>query len=134
MTLQTLVRFAGVLQLGLLTASALVPGVLDWRNQLRPLDKLVRQLVWTYGGYVVLMIISLGLLSLTQPAALTDGTLLARSVTGFIFVFWSIRLLLQLCVFDASRYLTTPLLRVGHRGLTLTFTYLVIVFAWAAFA
>jgi hypothetical protein len=131
MNIEWLVRIAGVLQLGLLTASALVPKVLDWRRQLRPLDRLVRQLVWTYGGYVVLMIIGLGLVSLTQAAALTDGTTLARSITGFITLFWLIRLVLQLAVFDSRRHLTTRFLRFGHHGLTATFTYLVIVFTWA---
>lgn len=131
MTLSTWICIGGVLQLGLLTASALVPHVLDWRKQLRPLDPLLRQLVWTYGGYVVLMIIGLGCLSITQAAALSDGTSLARSITGFITVFWLIRLILQLGVFDSRRYLTNRFLLVGHHGLTLTFAYLVLVFGWA---
>lgn len=129
--LESCVRIGGVLQLGILTASALVPRLLDWRRQLRPLDPLLRQLVWTYGGYVVLMIVGLGSLSLTQAAALTDGTALARSIAGFITVFWSIRLFLQLVLFDSERYLTTRILRWGHHGLTITFIYLVVVFAWA---
>ena len=46
-----------------LSASALVPKVLDWRRQFASLDRLLRQLVWVYGAYIVLMITGLGLLA-----------------------------------------------------------------------
>ena len=131
MNMETLVRIGGVLQLGVLTAAGLVPTVLDWRRQLASADRLVRQLMWVYAGYVVLMIASLGLLSLLQADALLSGTPLARIVTGFIALFWSIRLVLQLFVFDSEQYLTNWFLRLGHHGLTVTFTYLSIVFTWA---
>lgn len=133
MTLESLVRFGGVMQLGILTASAIVPRMLEWRKQFRPLDPLLRQLVWTYGGYVVLMIASLGLLTLTQAPALLDGSLLARSITGFITVFWSIRLGLQFFVFDARPHLTNRFLVLAHHALTVVFLYLTVVFAWATF-
>jgi hypothetical protein len=134
MNMETLVRIGGVLQLGVLTAAGLVPTVLDWRRQLASADRLVRQLMWVYAGYVVLMIASLGLLSLLQADALLSGTPLARTVTGFIALFWSIRLAIQLFVFDAEPYLTNRFLRLGHHGLTVTFMYLSIVFTWATLA
>lgn len=134
MNLELLIRIGGILQLGVLTAAALVPRVLDWRGQLAATDRLVRQLFWVYAGYVVLMIASLGLLSLVQAPALVQGTPLARSITGFITLFWSARLALQLFVFDARPYLTTRFLRLGHQALTVIFTYLAVVFAWTTCA
>ena len=43
-----------------LAASALVPFRLNWKRDLAPLPKLHRQMYWTYGGYVVLGIVALG--------------------------------------------------------------------------
>ncbi|MGC3967940.1 MAG: hypothetical protein QM775_11400 [Pirellulales bacterium] len=134
MNMELFIRIGGVLQLGVLTAAGLVPTVLDWRSQLASADRLVRQLMWVYAGYVVLMIGSLGLLSLLQADALVSGTPLARIITGFDCVFWTIRLGLQLFVFDAEPYLSSRFLRLGHHGLTVVFTYLSIVFTWATFA
>lgn len=131
MNLELCLRIAGVLQLGILIASALVPKVLRWRSELSSLDPLARHLIWVHGAYVVLMIVSLGLLCLFEAPALADGTLLARSVTGFIAVFWGGRLAIQFCLFDAKPYLTTRFLRLGYHGLTACFTYLTIVFTLA---
>ncbi len=130
--LDLLLRIAGVAHFGILIASALVPRVLNWRETLAPLPTLVRQLMWVYGGYVVLMIISLGAVSLALPHELAAGTALGRAVCGFGTVFWGLRLALQLFYFDSREFLTTRILRAGHEGLTVVFAFLTIVFAMAA--
>src|SRR5687767_6925856 len=93
--LPTLLQIAGGVQISILVASALVPFRLDWRHSLDGLPKLHQQLYWVYGGYVVLGILSLGLISLVNPTELASGTLLARSVCAYIAVFWGVRLSLQ---------------------------------------
>ena len=60
--LPALIQVAGGVQLCILVASALVPFRLDWKHSLDSLPKLHRQLYWIYGGYVVLGIVSLGLI------------------------------------------------------------------------
>ena len=64
---------AGVAQLAVLIASALVPFRLNWRTELRSLSRLHRQMYWVYGGYVVMAIIAFALLSILNardsPAA-----------------------------------------------------------------
>jgi len=131
-SLELWVRIGGVLQLGILIASALVPSVLDWRAQLRPLDPLLRQLIWVHGIFVVLVILGFGLLSVGLAGQMTDGSLLARSVCGLIAVFWVARLGVQFFVFDARPHLKGPLLAIGYRGLTATFLYLSVVYSLAA--
>ncbi len=126
------VRIGGVLQLGILIASALVPSVLDWRAQLRPLDKLFRQLIWVHGAFIVLVIVGFGVLSILLAGPMTDGSPLARGVCALIAFFWTARLAVQFFVFDARPYLTRPLLAIGYRGLTATFLYLSIAFGLAA--
>lgn len=132
MTLVDFIRIGGVLQLGLLIASALVPKVLDWRGQLKSLDPLVRKLIWVHGIYVVMMIIFLGLTCLLAAEELASGTLLARALCGFTAVCWLLRLVIQLAVFDAKPYLKTTVLRLGFHGLTAIFCYLSAVFTYAA--
>ncbi|HEV3331472.1 MAG TPA: hypothetical protein VG096_10850, partial [Bryobacteraceae bacterium] len=70
--------FAGVGQLGVLVASALVPFRLNWREELRCLSRLHRQMYWVYGGYVVLSIIAFAAISILNASELASGTGLAR--------------------------------------------------------
>lgn len=132
MNLENLLRFAGVVQLGILVASALTPGVLDWPTQLAALPRLLRQLIWVHGAFIVLVIVGFGLLALTEAPLLADGSRLGRSVCGFISLFWLSRLGVQFLMFDATPYLDRLYLAIGYRGLTLSFAYLAIVFGWAA--
>src|SRR5262249_30484398 len=124
MNLTTLVQIGGVIQLGILLASALVPGVLDWETELRPLSTLSRRLIWVHGAFIVLVIIGLGSIALCLPNSLTDGSLLGRAVCIFIGLFWFARLGVQFFVFDARPYLVLPLLKVGYHALTVAFLYL----------
>ena len=72
--LPNLLFAAGIGQLCVLIASALVPFRLDWREQLRSLSRLHRQMYWVYGGYVVLSIIAFGLLSILNARELASGS------------------------------------------------------------
>src|SRR5438128_2734795 len=49
MNLPLLILIGGVMHFGILLASACVPQVLDWKQELRKLDPLSRQLVWVHG-------------------------------------------------------------------------------------
>lgn len=129
--LTALIWLAGWGQLSVLAASALVPLRLDWRHELARLPRLHRQLVWVYAGYVVLAIVSLGLVSLCAAAELANGSGLARAVCAYAAVFWGVRLLLQ-AVLDARPHLTAWWLRTGYRILTAWFALFTAVFAWAA--
>ena len=130
--LARLILLGGVLQFGILIASALVPGVLNWRDELRKLSPLTRHLVWVHGAFVVMTITALAIVSVTSAGSLASGQLLARSVCAFIAIFWGVRLVLQFALFDPRPYLTTPLLKLGYHGLTLVFSYLAVMFGYAA--
>jgi hypothetical protein len=132
-TLASLIFLAGIVQLGILTASALVPFKLEWRASLRALPRLHRQLYWVYGGYVVLSIIALAVISLLNAPALASGSLLARSVCAYAAIFWGVRLGLQ-AVLDVKPHLTGFWWRAGYHSLSVAFIYLVGVFAVAAMA
>ncbi len=63
-TADQLIFAAGIGQLSVLVASALVPIRLNWRHEFASLSPLHRQMYWVYGGYVVLSIVAFGLISL----------------------------------------------------------------------
>lgn len=126
------IRVAGALQLSMLIASALVPVRLEWKNSLAALPKLVRQLFWVYGGYTVMSIMALGLISLINAEELAAGSLLARSVCAYIAIFWGVRLSLQ-TVLDAKPFLTTWWLAAGYHLLTVLFVTFTVTFLWATF-
>jgi hypothetical protein len=105
---------------------------LQWRTDLNKLPTLSRQLIWVHGGYIVLMIAAMGLISLCEAAQLADGSVLARSVCAFVAIFWSLRLAIQLCVFDGTPYLANRLLKVGYHGLTMAFVCLSAIYGFVA--
>jgi hypothetical protein len=131
--LPTIIVLAGVAQLSVLVASALVPARLNWRNDLQVLNRLQRQMYWVYGGYVVLSIIALGLICIFNADELAAGSRLARSVCAYIAVFWGIRLALQTQL-DVKTHLVTWWLTAGYHMLTLLFVLFTTVFAIATIA
>jgi hypothetical protein len=124
---------AGVAQASILVASAQVPSALRWRDELRPLPRLHRQMHWVYSGYVVLSIVAFAAISLTHARELAAGGTLARALCTYIAVFWGIRLGLQ-AVFDMKPYLTTRVKRAGSALLTILFGALTLVYGVAAVA
>ena len=129
--LPTLLRAAGIGQLSVLIASALVPIRLNWRVELQSLSRLHRQMYWVYGGYVVLSIVALGLLSILNARELASGSGLARGFCTYVAVFWGIRLSLQ-GVLDVKRHLSAWWLKAGYFGLTVLFACFTFLYAWAA--
>jgi hypothetical protein len=128
--LPTLIMLAGAGQLSVLVASALVPIRLKWRTQFDVLPRLHRQMYWVYGGYTVLSIIALGLISLINAHELATGSRLARSFCAYAAIFWGIRLSLQ-AVLDVKEHLTAWWLVAGEWVLTILFAYFATIFTIA---
>jgi hypothetical protein len=125
------IALVGAGQLCVLFASALVPVQLQWKKELAPLPRLIRQMYWIYGGYVVLSIISLGTICLLNSAELASGTGLARSFCGYVCVFWLIRLSLQPFL-AVKPFLTRWWLTAGYHLLTAMFATFATVMGYAA--
>ena len=129
--LQTIIFVGGIGQLGVLIASALVPLRLNWRDEFQSLSRLHRQMYWVYGGYIVMSIVALGLISVFNAAELAAGSGLARAICFYVAVFWGVRLSLQ-AVLDVKEHLTTWWLKCGYHTLTILFLCFTLLYAWAA--
>ena len=130
-SLETLIKLAGYGQLSVLVASSLVPFQLNWKEELGSLKKLHRQMYWVYGGYVVLAIISFGLISIFNARELASGSGLGRGLCAYIAIFWGVRLGLQ-GVFDVKEHLGKWWLNAGYNLLTLLFAGFTIVYGMGA--
>jgi hypothetical protein len=130
-TMALLLTVAGCAQASILIASSLVPTTLRWREELRPLPRLHRQMHWVYSGYVVLAVVAFALVSVLNADELSRGGGLARAVCGYIAVFWGVRLGLQ-AVFDMRPYLDAWWKAAGYAALTLLFAGLTVVYTVAA--
>ncbi len=129
---KTALIFAGLAQLGIAGSSLLIPRLLGWREETAALKPLTRQVFWTYASYILAFHVAFGLLSLFAPAALMDGSFLARTVCGFIALYWLVRLTLQFVAFDRSVAVGRPLFRFAEAAYVSTFAYLVLVYGATA--
>jgi hypothetical protein len=129
LTLADWIRLAGIGQLCILIASSLVPLKLNWKKDLASLPTLHRQMYWTYGGYVVMSIIFLGLVSILCADELAAGSRLAKAFCIYGGLFWGVRLALQ-AVFDAKPHLTARWLKLGYHTLTVLFVFFTVVYVW----
>ncbi|MCE9519944.1 MAG: hypothetical protein K8R87_10375 [Verrucomicrobia bacterium] len=132
LTLENLLLLSGAGHFAILSASALVPKVLDWKTTLKPLPPFLRTLFWVYGIFIVLTIIGMGTLTLLNAHAMVTGDPVARSLAGFIAVFWGARLIVQIFIFDSRPYLTNIWLKLGDHLLTVVFVFFTVVYGLAA--
>ena len=101
-TMEWAVRAAGLGHFALCAASTHIPKALGLGRQLAGLSPLARQLVVMQGGYTFALVLAIGALALAAPAWLLDATPLAACVSGFVFLFWASRALLQFAYVDKS--------------------------------
>ncbi|MDF1662347.1 MAG: hypothetical protein P1V97_11275 [Planctomycetota bacterium] len=97
-----LLMVAGLSQIALIIGSLAIPKVLGWGEDLKDLKTLLRQMFWTYAGYIWATNLSFGLISLFGPHLLLDHSPLAACVCGFMFLYWFSRVVIQWTYFDIS--------------------------------
>lgn len=128
--METLIFIAGLIQISILSASLLVPFVLDYTNAFSSLKPMVRKLMWVYGVYLAGTILFLGLLSTIYPKELLgDGVM--NFILAFYLIFWGVRLYLQIFVYKMKEHLSEWWMKLGYNLLTIAFTYLSGVYAFA---
>ena len=132
--LEVALYFGGAFHFCILIASALVPFALDWKGLLAPLPKLLRQMFWVYGAFIVLTIICFGALTLMHAPKMAAGDPVGRSLCAVIAIFWGARLAVQFFVFDAKPFLTRWIWKVGYHTLTVVFIVMVAIFTRGALA
>lgn len=129
--LRSLVLLAGVGQIALVLASLAIPRVLRFAEETAKLRPLLRQMFWTYAGYILCTNLCFGLLSALRPGWLLDGSPLAAAVTGFIALYWTARVVIQFTYFDRSDAPSGAHVRLAEALLVVLFVYLAAVYGSA---
>jgi len=127
-----LLQLAGVLHLGLMCAGALMPRAVNLKRHLATLPTFIRRLFWVYYAFIGLCLVSFGLITVSFAGTLAAGGGLARAVCAFMALFWTIRLIAAVFVFDVRPYLANNFWRLGYHATNVVFAYLPIIYAWAA--
>lgn len=126
-----LIRIAGLAQLVLVLGSLPIPGVLQWRLELAKVQPLIRQMFWTYAGYILITNLCFGLLSFFVAGDLLNGSRLAMLLSGFIAVYWISRVLIQFFYFDRTSFPKGPWHKAAEILLTTLFISLSLVYSVA---
>jgi len=129
----TLVFLAGISQLVLALASLTIPHLLNWKNELLKLQPLMRQIFWTYSGYILTLNLSFGLLSALAPASLTDGSFLGLVLTLFIAFYWLTRIGIQFFYFDRKNAPKGWIYIWGEVALVCLFIFLTFAYGSASY-
>ena len=122
---------AGLAQIFLVAGSLAIPKILKWQEQLKNVQPLIKQIFWTYAGYILVTNLCFGLISVLAPEALVDKSVLATSLTGFITLYWFSRLMIQFFYFDRQSFPDGKLLLIGEVLLVALFVLLTIIYGWS---
>jgi hypothetical protein len=131
-TLILLLRYAAFLHLGLISAGLIMPAVVNLKTHVRTLPCFIRRLFWVYYTFIGLCLVCFGTMTFVFAGALAGGSPLARSVCGFLAVFWTLRWIAATFVFDVTPYLTSIPRRLGYHATNIAFAYLPVVYVLAA--
>jgi len=131
-TLTLLLKFAGILHLGLLCAGLLMPSVVQLRVHLQTVPSFIRRLFWVYYAFIGLCLVGFGTLTFVMAGTLAEGSALARAWCIFLAAFWTLRLFAATFIFDLRPYLTNAFRRVGYHATNIVFAYLPLVYLLAA--
>lgn len=129
MTLELCLQLAGVLQLGIASANIVAARMFRYREGLVSAPEVIRQVFWVQNVFIVLVLVGFSLLCLVWPAELTSGDRLARGVSGFLAIFWGLRLVTQFVYYSAAK---RRQFWIMDSLFVIAFVYLTAVFAWAA--
>ncbi|MEO3407765.1 hypothetical protein AAFN85_27855 [Mucilaginibacter sp. CAU 1740] len=132
MSIQSIIRLAGLAQIGLVLGSLAVPRVLNWRGELAKVQPLIKQMFWNYAAYILVINLCFGLVSMFCYRELSNGSTLAMLLTGFITAYWISRVLVQFFYFDRAAFPTGIWHKAGETVLVTLFVFLSIVYSSAA--
>ncbi len=104
------IRVAGGIHLAIIAANVPLPGKLKVRQHLAEVPNFIRQIFFVHWLYIVLVLGLFSALCLFFPAELAGGSLLGRFLSGYMAVFWLLRIVLQVTYYDRGVRRENPLL------------------------
>jgi hypothetical protein len=128
--LQSAIQIAGALHLVVAAANFLLPGMLRYRENLAKVSPIIRQIFLVHALYIVLVLVGFGIICLLFPADLSGANSLGKFMSGFLAVFWSLRVVIQFGFYDRATKREHP---VGTLFFNFVFLYFAVTFLAATF-
>lgn len=123
------ITLGGIGQLILVVASVIIPKCLNWKGPLGTLPKLLRQIFWTYAGYILAMHLFFGVISTFGTHLLLDGTPQAAILCAMMMMWWGVRIGLQFFCFDRKGIPQTRFNIIAEALLVVLFLFLAVTYA-----
>ena len=98
----TFIQVAGVLHFLVASANIFAFGKFRYREHLRNVPLVMRQVFLVQNAYIMLVQAGFGLLCLFFADELVSARALGRALAGFLAIFWGSRVLLQLFYYDRA--------------------------------
>jgi len=130
--MEALLKIAGGILVGLALIHAIFPAYFKWKDELRTITPLTRQIHYIHTFFIALTVLLNGLLYLTCTTDLLTTSLGHRISLGF-FIFWGCRLILQFFGYSTSLWRGKPFETAMHILFSLLWLFLTAVFGFAAF-
>jgi hypothetical protein len=124
------IQLAGALHLFVACANFALPKILSYRENLAKVTPIIREIFFVHALYIVLVLVGIGLLCLFFPGDLAGSSRLGRFLSGFLAIFWSLRVVIQFCFYDRTIKLDHPF---GNVLFSTIFLYFAVVFVAATF-
>lgn len=124
-------KIIGVLLIILALVHGFFPKYFNWEKELKSLSLINRQMMTVHTFFIALAIFLIGLLCLVSSKELIE-TKLGKTVSLGIGIFWLVRLFIQFFGYSTELWKGKGFETAIHILFSLLWTYLSIVFIWAA--
>jgi alginate O-acetyltransferase complex protein AlgI len=115
-----------------LIASFQAPARLGWKADIAKLTRFNQKVFWVYGFYILLSIVSFAVLTWRLHDEFLAGDEAARWLAGYVAIFWTVRVLVDLFWYDHRDWPPGNALLAGHALATSLFCTLAGVYWFVA--
>lgn len=125
------ISIIGSILLALALVHTVFPKYFHWKEDLKPLSLINRQMMSVHTFFIALVVFLMGILCLTSEAELM-GTTLGKRICLGLGIFWSIRLFIQFFGYSPKLWKGKAFETTVHILFSLLWAYMSFVFIWAA--
>jgi hypothetical protein len=116
-------RAVGVFMAALAVFNLFVPRYLGWRDELRRLSLVNRQIFEVHAIFLVLILAMFAVLLLSSAEALLQPSRLSRLLLGGLTIFWGLRLMVQWFYYSPATWRGNRLRTIAHYAFTAAWIY-----------
>jgi hypothetical protein len=131
MTINLHLKIVGALLLTLGLAHSMFGRYFNWQKELAQLSLLTRQMFLVHCFFIGLLVAMAGVCSLFYTGALLESGPLSRVVLTGLVVFWLLRLVFQLFVYDPAIWRGRRFYTIMHVVFSIFWTYAVLTYTVA---